>query len=260
MGELEGFYALWYREMKVFSREKSRIVSSLITPLLWIVVFGGGLGSAVSLGGVNYQVFIFPGILAMSILFSSVFFGLYIVWDRKIDFFKEVLVAPLSRTTIFAGKMVGGSIDALLQGCAMLVFGLVLGINYTILSVLFSFVFMFVLALGARKPRLNHRVEHGERRRFPIDCELSGLSNVLLQRRPLPTQKPATIPANLHNPRPSHLRRRRTTRPNPRLLPTPHRTQPPNPDRLRGRDDRNRHMELQTAEIENEQHHRLHGL
>jgi len=146
MGELEGFYALWYREMKVFSREKSRIVSSLITPLLWIVVFGGGLGSAVSLGGVNYQVFIFPGILAMSILFSSVFFGLYIVWDKKIDFFKEVLVAPLSRTTIFAGKMVGGSIDALLQGCAMLVFGLVLGINYTILSVIFSFVFMFVLA------------------------------------------------------------------------------------------------------------------
>src|SRR5208283_701518 len=146
MGELEGFYALWYREIKVFTREKSRVVSSLVTPLLWIIVFGGGLGSAVSLGGVNYQVFIFPGILAMSILFSSVFFGLYIVWDRKIDFFKEVLVAPLSRTTIFAGKMVGGSIDALLQGCAMLAFGLVLGINYTILSVLFSFVFMFVLA------------------------------------------------------------------------------------------------------------------
>jgi ABC-2 type transport system permease protein len=146
MGELEGFYALWYREMKVFTREKSRIVASLITPLLWIVVFGGGLGSAVSLGGVNYQVFIFPGILTMSILFSSVFFGLYIVWDRKIDFFKEVLVAPLSRTTIFAGKMVGGSTDALIQGCAMLAFGLVLGINYTFLVVLFSFVFMFILA------------------------------------------------------------------------------------------------------------------
>jgi ABC-2 type transport system permease protein len=146
MGELEGFYALWYREIKVFTREKSRIVSSLFTPLLWIVVFGGGLGSAVSLAGVNYQVFIFPGIIAMTILFSSVFFGLYIVWDKKIDFFKEVLVAPLSRTTIFAGKMVGGTIDALLQGCAMLVLGLVLGINYTILRVLFSFVFMFVLA------------------------------------------------------------------------------------------------------------------
>jgi ABC-2 type transport system permease protein len=146
MGELEGLYALWYRELKVFSREKSRIVSSLFTPLLWIIVFGGGLGSAVSLGGINYQVFIFPGILAMTILFSSVFFGLYIVWDKKIDFFKEVLVAPLSRTTIFAGKMLGGSIDALIQGCAMLLFGLVLGVRYTALNLFFSFIFMFLLA------------------------------------------------------------------------------------------------------------------
>jgi ABC-2 type transport system permease protein len=146
MGELEGFYALWYRELKVFTREKSRIVSSLFTPLLWIVVFGGGLGSAVSLGGVNYQVFIFPGILAMTIIFSSVFFGLYIVWDKKIDFFKEVLVAPLSRVTIFAGKMVGGSTDALLQGVAMLVFGVVLGVKYNVIVLLLSFLFLFVLA------------------------------------------------------------------------------------------------------------------
>jgi ABC-2 type transport system permease protein len=146
MGELEGFYALWYRELKVFSREKSRIVSSLVTPLLWITVFGGGLGSAISLGGVNYQVFIFPGILTMTILFSSVFFGLYIVWDKKIDFFKEVLVAPLSRTTIFAGKMVGGSIDALIQGAAMLILGFALGIRFSLLSLLFSFLFMFILA------------------------------------------------------------------------------------------------------------------
>jgi ABC-2 type transport system permease protein len=146
MGELEGLYALWYRELKVFTREKSRIVSSLFTPLLWIVVFGGGLGSAVSLGGINYQVFIFPGILAMTILFSSVFFGLYIVWDKKIDFFKEVLVAPLSRTTIFAGKMLGGTIDSLIQACAMLVFGVVLGVNYTVLNLVFSFMFMFILA------------------------------------------------------------------------------------------------------------------
>jgi ABC-2 type transport system permease protein len=146
MGELEGFYALWYREIKVFTREKSRVVSSLVTPLLWMVVFGGGLGSAVSVSGMNYQVFIFPGILAMTILFSSVFFGLYIVWDKKIDFFKEVLVAPLSRTTIFAGKMMGGSIDALLQGSAMLLFGIILGVKYSVMSVILAFVFMFVLA------------------------------------------------------------------------------------------------------------------
>ena len=146
MGELEGFYALWYREIKVFTREKSRVISSLVTPLLWIIVFGGGLGSAVSVAGVNYQVFIFPGILSMTILFSSVFFGLYIVWDKKIDFFKEVLVAPLSRTTIFAGKMVGGSIDSLIQGCGMLLFGVLLGVKYSILNVAGAFVFMFLLA------------------------------------------------------------------------------------------------------------------
>ena len=146
MGELEGFYALWYREIKVFTREKSRIVSSLFTPLLWIIVFGGGLGSSVALEGVNYQVFIFPGILTMTILFSSVFFGLYIVWDKKIDFFKEVLVAPLSRTTIFAGKMFGGSVDALLQGGAMLIFGLILGVKYSLLGLILSFLFMLVLA------------------------------------------------------------------------------------------------------------------
>lgn len=146
MTELDGLYALWYREFKVFLREKSRIVSSLFTPLLWIVVFGGGLGSSVSLGGTNYQVFIFPGILTMTILFSSIFFGLYIVWDKKIDFFKEVLVAPLSRLTIFAGKTLGGCTDALIQGSLMLAFGVILGISYSVIMVVQTMVFMLVLA------------------------------------------------------------------------------------------------------------------
>jgi len=146
MTTFEGLYALWYREIKVFLREKSRVVSSLFTPLLWIVVFGGGLGSSVSLGGTNYQVFIFPGILSMTVLFTSIFFGLYIVWDKRIDFFKEVLVAPLSRLTIFAGKMLGGCTDALIQGSLMLAFGVLLGVSYTIQSIVAAIVFMLVLA------------------------------------------------------------------------------------------------------------------
>jgi ABC-2 type transport system permease protein len=146
MTELDGLYALWYREFRVFLREKSRIISSLFTPLLWIVVFGGGLGSSVSLGGTNYQVFIFPGILTMTILFSSIFFGLYIVWDKKIDFFKEVLVAPLSRLTIFAGKTLGGCTDALIQGSLMLAFGVILGISYSVQMVVQTMIFMLVLA------------------------------------------------------------------------------------------------------------------
>jgi ABC-2 type transport system permease protein len=146
MTELDGLYALWYREFKVFLREKSRIISSLFTPLLWIVVFGGGLGASVSLGGTNYQVFIFPGILTMTILFSSIFFGLYIVWDKRIDFFKEVLVAPLSRLTIFAGKTLGGCTDALIQGTLMLAFGVILGVSYSAQMVALVMIFMLVLA------------------------------------------------------------------------------------------------------------------
>ena len=119
MSQTEAIYALWLREFKVFTREKSRIVSSIFTPMLWIFVFGGGLGSAVNIGNVNYQVFIYPGILAMSVLFSSVFFGVYIIWDRKIDILKEILVAPLSRTTIFVGKVLGGCTDSMIQALIM---------------------------------------------------------------------------------------------------------------------------------------------
>jgi ABC-2 type transport system permease protein len=112
MGELKGIYALWYREYKVFLREKSRVISSVVNPLLWFLIIGGGIGSAIAIEGVNYQTFIYPGVLIQSVLFSSIFFGVYIVWDKKIDFLKEVLVSPMSRTGIFVGKVLGGSTDS----------------------------------------------------------------------------------------------------------------------------------------------------
>ncbi len=126
MNDLQGVLAIWYREYKVFLREKSRIVASIVTPVLWLFIFGGGLGSSVSIPGTNYQAFIYPGILAQSVLFSSIFFGVYIVWDRKVDFLKEVLVAPVSRTAIFVGKVVGGATDSLIQVLILLVLGVVL--------------------------------------------------------------------------------------------------------------------------------------
>jgi len=127
MNEINGILAIWYREFKVFLREKSRIVSSIVSPILWLLVFGGGLGSSVSIPGTNYQAFIFPGILAQAVLFSSVFFGVYIVWDRKIDFLKEVLVAPISRSAIFIGKILGGATDALIQSFILLALGWIMG-------------------------------------------------------------------------------------------------------------------------------------
>jgi ABC-2 type transport system permease protein len=155
MSELKGIYALWYRETKVFLRERSRIISSIINPLLWLLIIGGGLGSAVSFSGINYQTFIYPGILIQTALFSSVFFGVYIVWDKKIDFMKEVLVAPMRRTSIFVGKILGGSTDTLLQvlilfviGSIFMVSGIMPGLHLTPFSVLVSLAFLLVVTVG----------------------------------------------------------------------------------------------------------------
>lgn len=155
MSELKGIYALWYREFKVFLRERSRIISSVINPLLWLLIIGGGLGSAISFGGINYQTFIYPGILIQTALFSSVFFGVYIVWDKKIDFLKEVLVAPMSRTSVFIGKVVGGSTDTILQTTILLIIGYIFvssgimsGLYFNIISIIISLAFLLVTIAG----------------------------------------------------------------------------------------------------------------
>jgi len=113
--ELMGIYAVWWREFKVFQREKSRIVSSIVQPLMWLFLFGTGIGASVNINDVSYKDYIYPGILTMSVLFGSVFFGLYVVWDRKLDVLKAVLVAPVSRLSIFLGNVLGGFSDVILQ-------------------------------------------------------------------------------------------------------------------------------------------------
>src|SRR5918993_2077291 len=108
-------YAIWLREFKVYLRERSRLVASLFTPLLWLFIVGSGLGSTTTLSvDVNYQQFIFPGIISMSIIFTSVFYGAYIIWDRKFDFLKSVMVAPISREIIFIGKTLGGMSNSII--------------------------------------------------------------------------------------------------------------------------------------------------
>lgn len=155
MSELKGIYALWYREFKVFLRERSRVISSVINPLLWLLIIGGGLGSAISFGAINYQTFIFPGVLIQSALFSSVFFGVYIVWDKKIDFLKEVLVAPMSRTSVFIGKVIGGSTDTIIQIAILLVIGYIFvstgimtGLYFNPISIIISLAFLLVTIAG----------------------------------------------------------------------------------------------------------------
>ena len=147
---LTKIYALWLREFKVFMREKSRLVASTFTPILWLFVIGSGLGAAnpSTVPGVDYQQFIFPGIVAMSIIFSSVFFGSYIIWDRKFDFLKSVMVAPVSRGSVFVGKTLGGMTTSLIQAAILLVIGASIGIPFTPVSLVQVVAVILLMSFG----------------------------------------------------------------------------------------------------------------
>lgn len=143
-------YALWLREFKVFLREKSRLIASTFTPILWLFVIGSGVGAAnpSTIPGVDYQLFIFPGIVAMSIIFSSVFFGSYIIWDRKFDFLKSVMVAPVSRAGVFVGKTLGGMTTSLIQASILLVVGAAIGVPFTPVSILLAVAVILLMSFG----------------------------------------------------------------------------------------------------------------
>jgi len=147
MSELEGVYAIWLREFKVYMREKERAIASVISPLLWIFAFGFGLGASVDISGVSYQSFIVPGIMVMTVLFTCVFYGVYIIWDRKLDFLKEVLVSPLPRKYVFIGKMLGGVTDAMIQASVLFIIAFILGIPLTPQAVLVSVAVLFLIAV-----------------------------------------------------------------------------------------------------------------
>lgn len=117
-------WALLLREAKIFFRERERIISILISPLLFLFVMGKGMSGGQSpVAGYTYQQFIFPGIMAMVILFTSITYGLYIIWDKRLDFLKEVLAAPISRSTLFFGKSLGGMLGAIIETVLLLAIG-----------------------------------------------------------------------------------------------------------------------------------------
>jgi len=149
MSELRGIYTLWRRETKRFMRERARFVSSFVQPLLWLVIFGAGLGSALrSSMGLNYQEFIFPGIIGQTLLFTSMFMGISVIWDRQFGFLKEIMVAPISRVSIFTGKMLGVSTDSMIQGMIVLMLGFVIGVHITISMVIAVLPLMLLITLG----------------------------------------------------------------------------------------------------------------
>jgi ABC-2 type transport system permease protein len=150
MTELRGIYTLWLREVKRYLRDRVRIVSSFFQPLLWLLIFGSGMRfSAASLpSGVDYQQYIFPGIVGQTLLFTSMFMGISVIWDREFGFLKEIMVAPISRMSVFLGKMLGDCTDAVIQGVIVLVLGLLLGIRFNVPVLLEILPIMLLITFG----------------------------------------------------------------------------------------------------------------
>lgn len=140
---------IWLREVLVYWRDKMRVVSALIMPILLLVIFGEGLGNSIGAlaPGIDYRQFIFPGMVAMTVLMTSVFSGVSIIWDRQFGFLREMLVAPISRTAIAAGKVLGGATIAVFQGIVMFVFAPVLGVSLSLVVMLKLIGILAVMAV-----------------------------------------------------------------------------------------------------------------
>lgn len=127
---------VWYRDLLRFVRRPGRIVSSFVTPLVWMGLFGYGLQRgtyvAVPVGYDSYLDFTAPGIIAMGMLFTSIFSGMSIIFDRQFGFLKEILVAPVRRISFVFGKALGGMTTAMVQGVTLLVVAtLAFGLRFT---------------------------------------------------------------------------------------------------------------------------------
>ena len=127
---------VWLRELIRFERTRTRILSGLIQPILFLIVLGYGMAGLVgTVGGFDFKKFMFPGIMAMSVVTTAIFSGMSIVWDREFGFLREMLVAPTSRASLALGKTAGGATVAAVQGSIMLLLAPVIGVHLTVLLV-----------------------------------------------------------------------------------------------------------------------------
>ena len=143
--------SLWWREIVRFYRQRSRVIGVIASPLLFWVVIGSGFGTSFrssGAGGQHYLVYFFPGALIMIVLFTAIFTMMSVIEDRKEGFLLSVLVAPVSRSAIVLGKVVGGATLATLQGLLFLLFAPFLGIHFSILSLLLTVAVIFLVAFS----------------------------------------------------------------------------------------------------------------
>ncbi len=143
---MRAIYILWLREMKRFWRSKSRILSSLIMPLMFLGFLGTGF-KGISVGGGEYINFLSPGILGMLVLFSSTFAGITVLLDKEFGFLKEVMVAPVSRVSIALGRIAGGTTTTLIQTAIVLILSSFMGFSFNIYGIPLAFFSMILCSM-----------------------------------------------------------------------------------------------------------------
>lgn len=135
MKGLKTIYIIWLREAKTFMREKMRVIAMIGQPLLYLAILGKGISSGMRLanaGNVEYIKFMYPGVIGMSILFTSIFSAISIIWDREFGFMKEVMVAPVPRWGVALGKSFGGATVAMVQSVIMVAMAPLVGIGLSV--------------------------------------------------------------------------------------------------------------------------------
>jgi len=146
--DARGIKVVWQRELIRFWRDRLRIVTSLLQPLIFLFVLGGGLANIASGGteGVDLRTFMFPGVLAMAVLFTAMFSAASVVWDREYGFLREMLVAPVRRGSIVLGKCFGGATVAAFQGVLVMALAPLVHVPYSVSMILEVLALQLLLA------------------------------------------------------------------------------------------------------------------
>ena len=149
-GELRAIKVVWKRELIRFSRDRLRILTSLMQPFLFLFVLGTGLSRLASAGthGVNLRTFVYPGVLCMAVMFTAMFSAASLVWDREFGFLREMMVAPVRRSSLVLGKCLGGATVASFQGVIVLCLAGLVGVPYAFGLIIEVFALQLLLAFA----------------------------------------------------------------------------------------------------------------
>lgn len=150
---LAGIYVIWLRDIIRFGRDRARIVGAIAQPTLYLFVVGTGISAGFRLGAIqgqpiDYRTFLFPGIIGMSLLFTSIFSAMSIVWEREFGFLKEVMVAPIPRFAVALGKCAGGATVATMQGSLLLLYAPLVGLPMTASKLLMAIGVMLIMSMA----------------------------------------------------------------------------------------------------------------